>query len=370
MAAVLASVIGCAGPSPASRQRTAVSTNWLLSGYHVGVNVGVMSLLPGSARSPSGVALVQLLRRQGIPLVRLMPPGEARPGQSQAGAFRSLADGGLKAVFAELGSAHIHAILTLDGYHYPDGRPNHSAWGWRRGQGSYIRSAAAFTADEDATLAEIRRQEGGRLPPQVVAIDVVNEPLVDPVNLRRLAQVVAALRGASGLPVTIGGWHQAASTPGGALRFSRPQATAQVAPMEDFVSVHLYPDGLTRLSKETAHPGPYLPAVRAYLRTVLAQARGKLVFVEEFGGLNGLAPARAGGPTLGSAAHQRAVIDAVLQEMWALRSRGVIGGTAWVLVPVRPGVACDPWSLICYSPSVTLPALADLGAHHASTDGG
>ncbi len=209
--------------------------------------------------------MVQLLRRQGIPLVRLMPPGEARPGQSQAGAFRSLADGGWKAVFAELGSAHIHAILTLDGYHYPDGRPNHSAWGWRRGQGFYIRSAAAFTADEEATLAEIRRQEGGRLPPQVVAIDVVNEPLVDPVNLRRLAQVVAALRGASGLPVTIGGWHQAASTPGGALRFSRPQATAQVAPMEDFVSVHLYPDGLTRLSKETAHPGPYLPAVRAYL---------------------------------------------------------------------------------------------------------
>ncbi len=355
------------GAVPATPVVPPAAANRFLHGFHLGVVVQPGLLLPGLALKPTGESLVRLLAADHLRTVRLLASGE--PPRVLA----ALHQGGWHTVFVELKAAHVQAILLLDGQRRPDGR-------FVRGVVSshgLIRRPSVYIADEEAMLADIRRQEGGHLPVSLAAVDVGNEPLVDSANLPALTALVRAIRAdLHGRPVTIGGWH----TPGGYHGqgvFNQPQVTSRVAPLEDFVSVHLYPDGLLTTANTTStRPATYLPYARRYLETVLAESGNKPVFVEEFGGQNGLAPA-SNRRLVGSPAHQQAVVEAVLQAMAALRSRGILGGTAWVVEPYQYGnhaVLCDRWSLICFEPARVLPALGSLAAYarayHGNPPGG
>jgi hypothetical protein len=312
----------------------------LLGGFMLGVNLRGEDLVPGLAVQPTGPALVQLMQRYGAQVVRLTPAPDMTPG-------------------GKLGERPWHAlldplqpfavILTLSGD--PQAR-----------QTGRVGDAQAYVQSEESQIDAIRAEYGGALPRNVVALDVINEPVVDADTLPQLRQITSALRQYAGLPVTVGGW-RTPDPQGGPDVFNRPdpRVIAELAPLVDFLAVHVYPDLQPGADRSSTDPGAYLPFVQGFLQAVASNAAGKPFFVEEFGAGNGLAPTPHG--TWGSPAHQQAVVDAVLQALGTYRGRGALGGTLWQLAP-PPWQACEGTALVCFGdPPQVLPALGDLVKH-------
>ncbi len=307
-----------------------------LTGYNLGVNLQGADMASGLSQQPTGTALVKLLQQAGVQIVRVSPA----PNMSQLGSnpWRTILD--------PLQAAGIKVILTLVG------DQTFRATG-------IISNPTSFIANEEATLTEIKSEYGGSYPSNLMAVDPINEPVVDSQTLPQLQTVTAAIRRYSGLPVTIGGWR----TPGGASGNSDynepdPTVTAELAPLVDYLSVHIYPDLKGGSNTTSTNPATYTSFVQNFLQTATTSDGGKPVFVEEFGGQNGLASA-GGRPVKGSPAHQQAVVDAVLQTIKSFQGKGVIGGTVWQMAP-GPWEGCDGLALVCFDPAQTMPALGDL----------
>ena len=328
-----------------------------------------VNLLPGQSEQPTGPALVGLLERDGIRIVRLV----AETPDPQPALYRAMHDGGWRQVFGELAAAHIDAVLLVGGEAGVNGAKSPGSWPPeppfptfpRPGQA--VEPTSRWIANQGAILADIERQCHG-LPGSLVGIEVANEPLVDAATLPMLRRDIAAVHvEAPGIPLTIGGWRAPARTPRERWDFNDPVDTSLVAPMVDFVSAHMYlnalpvlPDGEGDLSGTT--PGIFVPAARTFLAQVIARSEGKPVFVGEFGGLDGRPETVPGQPAGGSPQHQAAVIEASVQAMAAEASHGVTGGTVWLLEEsAGSGYTCTPWDLICFG-QAPLPALQALSA--------
>lgn len=338
-----------------------------LSGYALGADIAPSDLLPGWRDQPTGRRLVELLARDHLRFVRLLDS----PPTPQPWLATRLAGGGWKTVFDELAAARIRAVLLLTGAYTPRGQPTGKVWAPEGpvldGQAipappAREMSTAAWDANEAAIIGQIRSQSRGHLPRALAGVEIANEPTVDAATLPMLARALRAMRRqVRGVPVTIGGW-RAPDPATGRIRYNQPGVTSEVAPLVDFVSVHLYPDNEVRLpggqpERNSTRSSTYLPYATSYLATVLSKARHKPVVVGEFGGRSGLAYTPSEGPA-GSPAHQAAVIRAVTEAMAHFADRGLTGGTVWLLEPHEgTGQRCDTFALICYQPHVVLPAL-------------
>jgi uncharacterized membrane protein YgcG len=336
-------------------------------GYVLGANVPADDVAPpSSSEQPTGANLSPLLTQYGIQVVRLLAPSGADASVWQA-------------VYANLQGEKV--ILQLDG-------------GTMDSNG-ILTDVGAWIANEEATIRQMESALGG-LPPNVVAIDPVNEPLVTAPGtvcpglgavdtLPALQQVTSAIRSYTGLPVTIGGWREctpvggpAQHAPGTAYLFNQPDPAviAALAGMVDYLSAHIYPDLQPQLGCSATEQ--QYEAYAAHFLQVLAGS-GKPYFVEEFGGANGGQTPHSSCAAQGSPQHQQEVVDAVLQAMQAEQQAGspIYGGTVWELEGDFYNAApCgDPTqkdesgsgggtALICFTPSgppwAVMPALADL----------
>lgn len=372
LAAVCATVLAVLPAGAARRTMPTVGriAGAPLSGYAIGADVAPANFLRRWPDQPTGPALVRLLVRDHLTFVRLLDA----PPKPEPALYRRLAHGGWRTVFDELDRAQIHAVLLLSGAYTPAGEPTGQVWApegsLRAGQPLAIppqrqMSTARWVSDEAAIISQIRRQFRGQLPRALAGVEVANEPTVDAATRPALARALRVMRrDVRPLPVTIGGW-RAPDPQTGRVLYNQPQTAGTVAPLVDFVSAHLYPDNAVKLpggepDRASIQVGTYLPYTLSFLRTVTRLADGKPVVVGEFGARSGLDPTVAEGPQ-GSPAHQAAVLRAVLKAMATLRSRGITGGTVWLLVPHEGvGQECDTFALICYQPKVTQPGLAVL----------
>jgi hypothetical protein len=344
----------------------AVATN-PFGGYVLGANVPADDLAPpSSSEQPTGANLPPILSQYGVQVVRLLAPSGADASVWQA-------------VYANLQGEKV--ILQLDGGTMD---PN-----------GVITDVGAWIANEEATIQQLESALGG-MPPNVVAIDPVNEPLVTAPGtvcpalgavdtLPALQQVTSAIRSDTGLPVTIGGWREctpvggpAQHAPGTAYLFNRPDPAVigALAGMVDYLSAHIYPDLQPQLGC-SATEQQYEAYAAGFLQAL--DGSGKPYFVEEFGGANGGQTPHGNCVSQGSPQHQQQVVDAVLQAMQAEQQAGsaIYGGTVWELEgDFYNGDPCgDPTqkdesgtgggtALICFTssgpPWAVMPALADL----------
>lgn len=337
-----------------------------MGGFGIGVDVSPANLVPGLSDQPTGPALVSLLQNEGVHIVRLVAD------DAQRDIHQEMDSGGWKEVFDELSAAHIDAILLTGGVLGPNGQfsgywPPEPLTPTFPAPGQAVESTQQFIANQNATLTAIKQQCGG-LPSSLVAIEAVNEPLVTSATLPMLQADIAALHGeAPGLPITIAGWRTPAIHAGERWNFNDPADTALVAPLVDYVTAHMYLDNLpappgTRDERAVTDPSTLVPTAAGFLDTVISGAQGKPIFVGEFGGTDGTSPLH--GRPGGSPQHQAAVIEASAQAMYSERSRGVTGGSVWVLEPAEgtgPNSSCSPTTLICFGQPQMTPALEAIG---------
>ena len=336
----------CAGCGAALSQSNQYPRNHVsapMSGYSIGGDLDVTDLAGGLRRQPTGAALVRLMKNSGVQIVRLYCYWGCNMNGLTPEQWRN--------AFDLLRAAGIKVILRLNG------SPHFLRTG-------IIRNPERYIAGEEAILARLKAAYGGSYPANLVAVDPINEPFVDAQTLPQLRAVTTAIRRYSGLPVSIGGWRTPDGKNGrGVFNSPDPAVVRELAPLVDYLSIHVYPDDGNNVQGKSARtstdPATYEPFVRNFLRVAVSNDGGKPVFVEEFGGQNGLAPA-GNRPLAGSPAHQRAVVDAVLQTMRSFKGRGVTGGTVFNLAHAAPWRNCDGWDLICYRPLRIMPALADL----------
>lgn len=342
-----------------------------MRGFAVGGGVSPINFLPGQTDQPTGPALVSLLQREGIRIVRLV----AETPAPQPHLYGELHDGGWRKVFSELATAHIGAVLLVGGEAGVDGVRAAGSWppeppspGFPA-PGQAVEPTSQWIANQGAVLADIEAQCGG-VPAALVGVEVANEPLLDAATLPMLRRDVAAVHAeVPGVPVTIAGWRTAADRPGERWNFNDPADTSLVAPFVDYVCVHLYVDSLPlgpagggNGTRAAADPATYVPAARRFLAHVIAGAGGKPVFVGEFGSLDGRPETIPFQPSGGSPAHQVAAVEATLEAMVADRAQGVTGGTVWLLEEnAGPGYTCTPFELVCFG-KAPMPALATLSA--------
>lgn len=301
---------------------------WQRSQSWAGGAVAVSDLQDGLSAQPTGPALVAQMQQHGVNIVRLLP--DLTDGPSLKTAFDNLQAGGIAVIFqVSIGS-------------------------------STVTSAPDAIAADEAELQTLSSDYDGKYPANLVALDAINEPLVDGATLPILAQITTALRSYSGLPVTIGGW-QVPGTNGGANVYNQPSAAAEVAPLVDYLSIHMYPEGIVG-DYESTDPTTYETAALQRLQQMIAAVPNKPIFVEEFGAINGVGASKFG---TGSAAHQKAVIDGSLAAMQSERAptsgaSGIVGGTVWILEGQGAGLnSCNAYAFVCFSPAYQSPAWGD-----------
>jgi len=304
--------------------------------HGIGVDVLPTDLLDGSSHQPTGRQLVNVMQRYRVQLVRLAW------GNQDA---TVLDGGGWKVVFQRLVAAHINAILTL--HQQPPGASE--------GPGvanAAITDVAALIGAEETVLTQVKRQWGGTYPPNLVGLDVFNEPVLTPASapvLRHLASEIKQFTG--GIPVTIGGWRNQVATT--AQEYNDPSLAGLAASIGDFVSVHLYPDNMPGGSQTSMSAAEIEPFARSFLVTTLsAMSRTRHartpILITETGAQSGQAP--GGGfheKISGSPQHQSATIAAVFAVAKQFSEQGVRGVQVWWATPPLTET-CDGSALICF----------------------
>jgi hypothetical protein len=318
--------------------------------FLLGVNLHVESLL-ADQYPLSGKKLAEYLRDKGVKIIRLIPSLHMERYGPQA----------WKKVFSMLKDFPV--ILTLTG--------DPSAL-----QSGEITQPEIYAQNEIKTLQEIIQQNNG-IPANLATIDYINEPFITPETLTKIQTVYQILkqflaqREKMPVELTVGGWR---SFSNGRIVFNQPNPNLIKALSDDvdFLSVHIYPDLQPFASHESTDWRNYYPYAKNFL-DIATRVSQKPVFVEEFGGGNGIAPTPHG--EWGSPQHQLAVIRGVIQAMLEdsrsshpskdsigknsmmllqgvrlhLPSNGgVIGGTIWQLTASEGG--CDGTSLLCLTP--------------------
>lgn len=332
-----------------------------MSGFSIGAGISPINLLPGLQDQPTGPALVSLIKSEGIRIVRLV----AETPNPQPVVYQEMHASGWRDIFSELSAAHIDAVLLIGGDAGVNGVDS-GTWppepvSLAPTPSQSVESTSQWIANQGAILADIKAQCGG-VPRSLVGIEAANEPLVTQQTIPMLRQDIEALhREVPGLPVTLAGWRTPAIQAGEQWNYNDPADTYLVAPLVDYVTTHMYLDGLPTLptskaDRYSSDASEYVDTAESFLNQVIAMSERKPVFVGEFGGIDGKPPSSPTDPRGGTPGHQAAIIEASSEAMFADRSRGVTGGTIWLLEQNEgKGYPCSSFDLVCFGePPMTL----------------
>ena len=341
-----------------------------MCGFTLGVDLSPINLLPGlpQSQNPTGTSLITLMEEDHIRLIRLV--GDA-PGPVPV-LMGMLHSGGWKTIFTELDSARIGVVLNLGGETAPNGTfdGDWSADPLQVPSSQAPEPTAQWISNEAGIIEDIKSQCDG-VPPSLVAVEMANEPLLNPTTLPMIGQALAAIRSElPGIAVTVGGWRAPAIKAGTFWDYNDPADTGEIAPLVDYVSAHLYPDEVASLpdgeARNSTDPSKYLSASSGFIQRVIGAAGGKPIMIGEFGAPDGRPETVPLQPSGGSMAHQTAVIQAVIQTMLQESGQGVTGGTVWSLEQnAGGGYPCTPFQLICFGMTAT-PALQSLATAAAA----
>ncbi|HUY85476.1 MAG TPA: hypothetical protein VMU77_00060, partial [Acidimicrobiales bacterium] len=212
-----------------------------MCGFTLGVDLSPINLLPGlpQSQNPTGTSLITLMEEDHIRLIRLV--GDA-PGPVPV-LMGMLHSGGWKTIFTELDSARIGVVLNLGGETAPNGTfdGDWSADPLQVPSSQAPEPTAQWISNEAGIIEDIKSQCDG-VPPSLVAVEMANEPLLNPTTLPMIGQALAAIRSElPGIAVTVGGWRAPAIKAGTFWDYNDPADTGEIAPLVDYVSAHLYP---------------------------------------------------------------------------------------------------------------------------------
>jgi len=320
--------------------------------YGVGVDLDPTELLEGRGNQPTGIALADLMSRNGVQLVRLIW------GDQNS---KPLAHGGWKTVFSRLAAVHINAILTL----------HMQVPGAYEGPGvkdDVITNLKEVVGTEEGVLSQVKRQWGGSYPANLVALDVFNEPELTDSTVRTLQRLAATISSYSGMPVTIGGWRNGRARAQG--DFNSPSLAGLASTVGNFVSLHIYPDNMGS-SLSTTNVSEIQPYATSFLTTAIARIHeaghsGIPILITETGGQNGQAPGGGFHKYIsGSPTHQAATLQAVVDAARQFEPEGVRGVLDWMMLP-PPGEQCGGTALVCFGGTYSSPALSILPANQFS----
>lgn len=190
--------------------------------------------------------------------------------------------------------------------------------------------------------------------PNVLMVDIANEPALNPYNLDKLKKAAEIVKSeCSTTKITIGSWRTDSGdrNPDGSIVYNwhDPKEVKQLEDIVDVDSVHIY--GFDK-PKDGPYPDPYT-LTTGYLNEI-RKYTDKPIFIEEFGAGNG--DELTDQNTLGSQQLQKNAYLGVLKAMHDFRNKGVMGATGYLFLPRTDGA--DSWSIAKDNGDTLLPATA------------
>ena len=190
--------------------------------------------------------------------------------------------------------------------------------------------------------------------PNVLAIDLRNEPVINENNLKRLRDASHLVKAACpNTYVTVGSWR---TDSGEKYRngetvydWHDPQIAPQLYDIVDIYSVHIYSFDIP-IGND--FPDPYTKTVNQ-LMEVRKYAGGKPIIVTEFGSGNGATITDQG--TIGNETLQKNVYEGVFKATKDLRTKNILGAISYVFY-TRHSEQSDGWNILKNKGDVLLPA--------------
>lgn len=188
--------------------------------------------------------------------------------------------------------------------------------------------------------------------PNVLAIDIRNEPVIDANNLSKLKEASQIIKASCpNAKITIGSWRidSGSRTPTGEIDWGwhDPRAVSQINDIVDIHSVHIY--GFDKI-KDDKYPDPYI-LTTGYLNEIRKYTT-KPILIEEFGAGNGSGLTDQN--TIGSELLQKQAYDGVLKAAYDMQNRNVIGAIAYLFYPRSHQP--EAWNIAKDSANTLLPA--------------
>jgi hypothetical protein len=167
--------------------------------------------------------------------------------------------------------------------------------------------------------------------PNVLAIDIRNEPVIDAHNLTKLREASQLIKAACpNAKITIGSWRidNGSRTQNGEIDWGwhDPRVVTQLNDIVDIHSVHIY--GFDKM-KDGKYPDPYA-ITTGYLREI-RKYTAEPILIEEFGAGNGSGLTDQN--TVGSERLQKKAYEGVLKAAYDMRNSTVIGAIAYLFYP-------------------------------------
>jgi colanic acid/amylovoran biosynthesis protein len=190
--------------------------------------------------------------------------------------------------------------------------------------------------------------------PNVLAIDIRNEPVINENNLSKLREASRMIK--SSCPesnITVGSWRTDSGEKylnGEKMYYWHdPEIAPQLYDIVDIYSIHLYSFDIP-VGNE--FPDPYKKTV-SHIKEVRKHTGGKPIIVTEFGSGNGSTITDQG--TLGSQELQKEVYEGVFKAVKDLRGKNVLGAISYVF-HTRHDTKPDGWNIIKDNGDTLLPA--------------
>lgn len=188
--------------------------------------------------------------------------------------------------------------------------------------------------------------------PNVFAVDISNEPLLNKDNLTKLREAATIVKSACpNAKITIGSWRtdsgERDSSDQPIYNWHDPKETRQINDIVDIQSVHIY--GFDK-PKDGPYPDPYR-LTTGYLNEI-RKYTNKPILIEEFGAGNG--SGLTDQDTVGSEGLQKNVYQEVIKATKDYKKKNAIGAIAYLLLPRSDGI--DSWSIATDKGNIFLPA--------------
>lgn len=287
------------------------------AGSYLGMNVDMMNMVPGTAytiKSSSGGDFFDQASQLGINTIRIV--------DAQFGLFNGAgySQAQWQQVFSRAVQTHIHIILLTGG----------------------------SLSHEQLLL----NTYGLAKSPALWMIDVENEPDVCGSLSGLQQEITYAHQIAPGISATIGGWKCGSV-------WQNPPDLAKIIDMVDVASPHKY--NITTALKNGTDPQTF---ARQELSAIRSYAKGKPIFLEEFGASNGLGP--TSNDATGTPQTQAQIFQGVFKEIVAEQGQGVLGATGWSYSTRQtfgPEDSDLPWAIVLNNGSQIQPAAQVFAAY-------
>jgi len=276
--------------------------------YYFGVDVDISQLLPGSKNyvvNKQGEDLIDIAAKLGINMFRIMNYSSTSkyaytPAEWDR-VLRKMNSKGIKAIIL------VETSATNNPHHYTDDL-----------------SDIYLSFVKDYVLAPDLCNN-----PDVFAIDLKNEPSLQPEYLKRLETASQMIKKqCPKMLVTVGGWKTDTGEKDNLgqtiYNWNDPKDSGLLRNVVDFYAVHLY--GFDR-KVNGIYPDPYR-FTSDYLKRIKQYGGNKPIFIDEFGAGNGQAITDQ--TTLGSKELQKDVYTGVLQTAY---TQHIMGATAYIFYP-------------------------------------